>query len=226
MRVAPAVPAALAVLVAMAAPARAVEHDGQAWTNFMAYGTVTSDLALWFDVSLRWTDDFSRLGQALFRPGIGWKPNRNFMAIAGYVFSEVNPVDGPTLNEHRLFQQLDVTLHRWDTGVISTRARFEQRFFEGATQVQIRHRQKLYVRQEIPGTGGIEALGSYETFLILREADVGLGTGVEQGRAFVGAGIPLTKTVTLETGYQNQHVFRRDETFMSHGLWVMFAVRY
>lgn len=209
-----------------AAPALAADQEAQAWTNFMAYGAVKGELALWLDVSLRWTNDVSRLGQALFRPAIGWKPSSNFMAYAGYVFSEVNPIDGPTVNEHRPFQQMDVVLHRWNGGVLSTRSRFEQRFFENASDVQLRHRQKFLFRQEIPGTGGIEALTTYEIFLILKAADVGLPTGVEQGRVFLGAAIPITGKMKLETGYQNQHVFRREDTFMTHSLWTTLAVRF
>jgi hypothetical protein len=148
------------------------------------------------------------------------------MAYAGFVSSEVYPADAPAIGEKRPFQQMDVVLHRWEGGVLSTRSRVEQRFFENATTMQLRHRQKFLMRHEIPGTRGIEALTTYEIFLILKEADVGLPTGLEQGRVFLGVALPITDRMKLETGYQNQHVFRRDDTLMTHSLWTTLAVRF
>jgi hypothetical protein len=217
--------AGLATLLLVAAPAQAVEEDAQAWTNFLSYGRVHGDLAFWFDMSIRWTNDYSRLGQVLFRPAIGWKPSDRFMAYAGYTFTEINQPGIPAVKEHRAFQQADIGLYRWNTGRIATRTRLEQRFFEGASGMAFRYRQKFFIRQDIPGTR-LEALGTYEIFLTLKETDIGSRRGFEQGRVYAGVAIPINSRTKLETGYQNQWIPRAREDFMSHGWWITWAVRY
>ena len=96
-------PTALLLIVVLAAPAWAqVDHSAAVWTTLTPSARISSDLDVAVEVSSRYTDDVSRAGQLLMRPGVTWRASDRVAFAGGYVYSRNRPVGRAADDEHRI----------------------------------------------------------------------------------------------------------------------------
>lgn len=204
---------ALAALVLPAA-AQAADEDTNIWLAQTANVDLGKGAVLWLEAQERFTNDASRLGQFLVRPGIGYKLDKTTTVYLGYAYVMTDPVGPAKSHEHRIFQQLSFRLLGDGKGVTVTgRTRLEQRMFENQDGTGWRLRQQL--RLTAPLAGKVRAALWTEPFIGLNETTfqrdrLGLW------RNFAGVAIPIGKGFTLEPGYLNQYVVRSGPDRIDH----------
>ena len=207
----------LALTALLTAVPAAAEDDGQAWGMMLVQGPITGDLVFWAEVQTRFSDDASRLGQALVRPAIGVRLATDTTAHLGYAYVRTEPLGGRATDEHRVWQQLSFPILRDARGLyVWGRSRVEQRMLEGREDTGWRLRQFVRAQMPIRRGGALSGVIYTEGFYNANATDWGARTGVDQWRTFVGVSAPIAKGVVLEPGYLNQTVFRRGEDRMNH----------
>lgn len=204
---------ALAALVLPAA-AQAADEDTNIWLAQTANVDLGKGAVLWLEAQERFTNDASRLGQFLVRPGIGYKLDKTTTVYLGYAYVMTDPVGPAKSHEHRIFQQLSFRLLGDGKGVTVTgRTRLEQRMFENQDGTGWRLRQQL--RLTAPLAGKVRAALWTEPFIGLNETTF-QRDGLGLWRNFAGVAIPIGKGFTLEPGYLNQYVVRSGPDRIDH----------
>ena len=165
----------LSILAAAAiSPHGATADDTQLWTALFSDGPIsdTGDgrFLAWFDAHARYSEDVSRLGVSIIRPGLGYKVNDDLSLWAGYAWV-VSRADGrESLTEHRTWQQATYGVAKGPWGSLSGRTRIEQRFHEAGDETGYRVRQFLrWWNGEKP------VYGNFSTTLIAHQAVGGIG---------------------------------------------------
>lgn len=163
----------LAVTLAAWQPSKASagEEDTQFWLNAVATGKIGEDTTLTIDATQRWrADDDVGNDQQTIRVMLEQQ-----VASRARLGGGIMLFDTAGLTEIRTHQQAVFTLGR-----IEARTRLEQRFFDGADQMELRLRQRVTYNQPIAddwrATAGVEWLGIVQS----RNADE--GTSTEQWR--------------------------------------------
>lgn len=151
--------------------AHAQDEDVQFWLNAVATGEIADGTTLTVDATHRWrTQDEVGADQQTIRIMVDQQvADRTRLGGGVMVF------DTAGLTEVRLHQQATFSLGRFEA-----RTRLEERFFEGAEQMELRLRQRVQYNQPIAegwrGTTGIEWLG------IMQSRDRERGSSTEQWR--------------------------------------------
>lgn len=188
-------------------PAKA--DDLQLWTALFADGAVRDDsrLLLWFDGHARYSEDVSRLGVSILRPGVGWRVNDGLSVWAGYAYV-VSRADGrANVTDHRIWQQATYRVADGAWGRIAARTRLEQRFVSTGNDTGYRLRQFVRFSRPLAGTRWT-ATGWNETFIALNDTDFGARSGYDQNRTFAGLNYRLSDSLRLEGGYLFNHINR------------------
>lgn len=208
-----------------AGPAFAADEDVQAWGAANLVYDASSRIVLTLEGQSRWTEDASRIGQALVRPSVGYKLGKNTTASVGYALVHTDPVGPASSNEHRLWQQMSYRLAGDGKGVTVTgRTRLEQRWMEGSDDMGWRLRQQ--VRLTAPLSGKVRAVAWSEAFVSLDDTSWGQNSGLDRWRNSVGVSFPLSKAVTMEPGYINQWVVRPGVDRVHHIANVSLTARF
>ncbi len=204
----------LAALVA--APASATEEDFNVWGGQFIFVDLDDD-GDWYvrgEAQERFTNDADRLGQLLLRSFIGYRISDKVNFGGGYAYILTDPVGPVEVNEHRIYQELNVTLFSAENGVkITSRNRLEQRFFEESSATGWRYRNLIQLTAPISDKNNI---------VFYTEPFIGLNgvafnrEGVANWRNFAGVTVPVAKGVTFTPGYLNQRVFRDGEDRIDH----------
>ncbi len=206
--------AALAPAVA-AGPVYAADQDFQVWSANTATIDLDKRWVLWLEAQFRISDNASRLGQTLIRPGIGYRLDPNTTVTLGYAYVPTDPVGPRFLSEHRIWEQLAFRLAGNGKGITLTgRTRLEQRFVEGTGSMGWRLRQQ--VRLTAPITGKVKALVWTEPFIAFNDTRWGQRSGFDRLRTCAGLVLPLTKNINAEPGYINQWVNRSARDRIEH----------
>jgi hypothetical protein len=182
--------AALIGLCLFAYPAHA-DSDGQVWANALVQAPLNDNLLLWFDTSARFTDDATRLGQTLFRGGLGTRLNGHLAVHAGYVHVRTTPASGPRTVEHRGWQQALYPIIRGKRAQLVGRTRLEQRWLEGRDGMSLRARQLVRLNVPLGGKTAPRAIVWHEAFLTLADTGWSPDEGFDQHRSFVGIAVPM-----------------------------------
>jgi hypothetical protein len=195
--------------------AEAAEEDFQVWNAANLTFKMADRVSLTLEAQARWSDDAGRLGQALMRPSVGYAITPTTTASLGYAFFYNNPSDGSRTDEHRVWQQMSFQLAGDGQGLTVTgRSRLEQRWVEGRDDLGWRFRQQ--VRLTAPLSGKLRALAWSEAFLAFNDTSWGQRDGLDRWRNGVGVVIPLSPSVSIEPGYVNQWINRRDTDRVHH----------
>lgn len=201
-------PTLLAPALLFAMPAHA-EEDIQGWAAATATVPVDDKIVIWLEAQGRFSDDITRLGQLLIRPGVGYKVSRATTLFAGYAYVRTSPAGGAVTHEHRIWQQaVWRAVGDGKTVTLSGRSRLEQRFVQGTGDVGVRFRQLLRLTAPIDRQG-TQAVGWTEGFFGLNDTQAGQRTGFDRMRNFAGVSLPVNDQMRLEPGYMNEYVRRR-----------------
>lgn len=203
-----------AALLALAGPASAdVDQNFGGWlvvTNEGSFGVVSEKLSAfrwWFDTQMRFVDAADGLGQALFRPGLGFAFSEKGSIWLGYNYILNTPPGGSNFWQQQVWQQFS-----WSepSGNFSRfwRTRLEQQFIEGQDDVGVRLRQLF--RTSIPVRDGsrFSVVGWDEIFFSLRDTDWGANAGFSENRFFIGLGWRVDRGghAAMELGYMSQYI--------------------
>ncbi len=204
-------------LLGLTGPARAVDDDFQTWQQIIASTKLRDGVSGVLEVQPRLTDESSRLGQLLIRPSLALTLFDQTVLSLGYAYVRTSPEEGEITHEHRPWQQLAFPIASQD-GVFSLtgRTRFEQRFRDDGDDVGLRLRQQI--RLTVPLAQGWQGVAWSEGFFNFNDTDWGARSGLDRWRNFAGVRIPLQDNVSLEPGYLNQFVNRRNTDLVDHVL--------
>jgi hypothetical protein len=203
-------------LLALAAEARAQsDEDGGVWLGAFANGALPSSVnnersawRLWTDVQVRFGDDASRFSQGIIRPGIGFVLGRGWTIWAGYAYVRTEPpYAGVTANEQRIWEQASWA-RAIRTTALSSRTRLEQRFLSTGKETGWRLREMVKVSQRLGAASIWSAVVYDEYFVNVNSTDFGAAAGSDRNRLFIGPGVKVSKSASVEVGYLNQYTFR------------------
>lgn len=201
--------ALLAAALAIAAPAAAAD-DSQLWTG----GSVTVKLSdrwrLSEEVTARFSGDRNGLYEIESNTLLGYRVGKGVTLWAGYTHDPNYSGGDFTVMEHRAREQVTFdNFARLGSGKLNGRVRMEQRWREGLDGAGWRVRPWLKYTLPFRKSGKTALVLSTEPFLNLNRNSFQRSRGLDRVRSFIGISTPLTKNVTAEAGYLNQHVFVR-----------------
>lgn len=179
--------------------------DERVWFTFSLQGPIGADSSPWrltVESFFRSRDGVNELDSAAVRPILSYNIDKHSSVGGGYALGPMFPITGGTTIENRFFEQY-VWTQPLAGGSLSARTRFEQRFIEGNSGVD--HRFREYVRYTHPiHTGSKTYIAGYDELFVHMNDTTRSRSGVDQNRAFAGAGRALNAHVRVEMGYLNQ----------------------
>ena len=204
--------------------AEALVEDFQTWANVTGQGSfapVNPDLKKfrwWLEGQGRFGNDSSVVSQGIVRPGIGYSLNDKTSVWLGYAWV---PTGHPfalaqPFNEDRIWQQL-LWADNFSFGRITTRSRFEQRFFDhhAPGHHDVAHRFRQLIKLNVP-LRFLSPQWSYviqdELFINLTNTDRGISNGFDQNRFFTGLAYRINPVAVVEVGYMNLYFNRPHST--------------
>lgn len=188
------------------------------------------------DVQWRSSDEWKHTQTLLLRSGLNVHLNKHFTVTSGYAFIHNRRVLGDISGyapEHRLWEQL-LYNHKVKIVAISHRLRLEQRFIaktfiadeelkrDGSLYA---NRIRYFIRNVIPlqhqkaFSKGLFAALQNEVFVnIGNKANVN-GKYFDQNRLYLALGYRINPSFDLETGYLNQYINGRNNSFINNHVW-------
>jgi hypothetical protein len=203
-----ALSAAFVAIVATAVPASAAKSDSQLWTN----GHVTVKLAdrwrLSEELTARWSDNLDGLYDIESNTLIGYRLNQVVTVWGGYTHNPQYARGNSTAMEHRAREQVTFDgFAKLGSGTLNGRIRTEQRWRHNVHGTGWRLRP--YLKYSLPIAGKTALNLSTEPFFNLNSTPFQKKTGLDRIRNLVTVSTPLTRTLSGELGYMNQHGFVR-----------------
>jgi hypothetical protein len=193
-------------LLGLAAPAQAQVEDNEIWLTAGASVPLAEATKLGLEVTSRFSDDDGGLYEIEMSGLLIREVAKGVEIGVGYVRTPNYSRGTVTRMENRGRQQITAKFGKVAGGSLSGRFRIEERFRRGSDDMGVRLRP--YLKYSLPlGQGATALVVSHESFLNLDDTDWGQIGGYERMRNLVGISTPLTKGVTLETGYLNQYRF-------------------
>lgn len=189
------------------AKAQGLSHEPQWWQVATATGPVDGPWLYYLELQPRVGP---RDSQAILRSAFGYSPLKGLSLWVGYAWipqAEYGAEPLLQLNEGRLYQQLSYD-HSLGPLRLSDRLRLEQRFLAAAPSgVSWRIRNQVRGAWGLGSERRVSLILADELFFDLNTVPGGPQAGFDQNRAFLGVGLKLTDSFTLEVGYLN--VFNR-----------------
>ena len=201
--------AALILAAAIAGPAQA-RDDEQLWTTASATVKLADKWRLSQELTARFSDTRKGLYEIESNTLLGYRITDNVTLWAGYTHDPQYAGGDFTVLERRAREQVTIdNLAKIGRGKLSGRLRMEQRWRENIDGTGWRARP--YLKYSLPlREGGKTALVlSNETFFNLNTTSFQQTEGLDRMRNLIAISTPVTKTMTLEAGYLNQHGFVR-----------------
>lgn len=167
-------------------------EDTQFWLVGFARGKVGDDIYLTIDTSYRWRDPEFGADQQTFRVSVEKALEDDIRIGGGMSLFQTGGV-----SEYRPHQQF-----RYASNGLDLRTRFEQRWFDGADQVELRIRQRVqYTRGIAPR---VEVIGSSEWFGIVQSRRDNGRRGTEQIRNIIGVAYKVSDKLDITPSYMLQ----------------------
>lgn len=202
--------AALILVATVAGPARATD-DEQLWTTASATVKLADKWRLSQEVVARFSDTRKGLYEIESNTLLGYKVTDTVTLWAGYTHDPQYAAGDFTVMERRAREQITVdNFAKIGRGKLSGRLRMEQRWRENIDGTGWRARP--YVKFSLPLREGSKTalVISNETFINLNTTSFQRTEGLDRMRNLIAINTPLTKAISLEAGYLNQHGFVRD----------------
>jgi hypothetical protein len=186
-----------------------VVTDSRAWLNLQLYGDTGFDKFKWYlEVQPRWRDNVSNIDQRLIRPALIYEISKDTSIWFGYV--NVQGFNATSnLRENRLWQQFLTKFEPNENFSIKSQTRFEQRRFQGFSDVGYKIRHKFAIYMPFSKNSELSAMLYDEVHHNFNSTDYGASKGFEQNRFFIGLEWKPSKKFSVETGYLNQFFTNR-----------------
>lgn len=184
----------LAVTCAAWQPSTALANpeDTQFWVVGFARGKLDDDVFLTIDSSYRWRDPEFGADQQTIRVSVEKALDGDIRIGGGMSLFQTG-----SISEYRPHQQF-----RYARNGLDLRTRFEQRWFDGADQVELRIRQR--VQYSHPVAPRVDAFGSAEWFGIVQSRRDSGRRGTEQVRNIIGVSYAVSDRLEIAPSYMLQ----------------------
>jgi hypothetical protein len=201
---------AAALLPALFSTPALATHDSQLWTTQVVNVKLGEKWRFQEELVERFSDTRNGLYEIESNSLLGYRLSKAITVWGGYTHDPQYSEGHFTVMEHRAREQVtfdNVTL--LGPGKLSFRMRTEQRWRENAAGAGWRARP--YVKYSIPFSKGSKTalVLSSETFVNLNTTAFQKQDGVDRMRNLIAVNTPLSKRITAEVGYLNQHGFVR-----------------
>jgi hypothetical protein len=196
-----------AMLVAgLAASPASAKSDSQLWTNLNVNVKLGDRWRLSEEGTVRFSDNRNGLYELEVNSLLGYRLNKVVTLWAGYTHNPQYASGDFTVMEHRAREQVTFDgFAKLGTGKFNGRIRLEQRWREHVDGTGWRVRP--YLKYSVPIAGKTALNLSSEPFFNLNTTPFQGRTGLDRVRNLVTVSTPLTKSLSGEVGYLNQHGF-------------------
>jgi Protein of unknown function (DUF2490) len=200
--------ALLACTVLAATPAFAAASDSQVWTNGALNVKLGDRWRLQEEMTARFSDKRNGLYEVESNTLLGYRLNKVVTVWGGYTHDPQYSGGDFTVMEHRAREQVTFDgFAMLGKGKLNARVRMEQRWRNGINGTGWRVRP--YLKYSLPIAGKTALNLSSEPFFNLNTTAFQRQSGLDRVRNLVTISTPLTKSLSGEAGYMNQHGFVR-----------------
>jgi hypothetical protein len=197
----------LTALAALCTPAAAwAATDEQVWATTVVNVKLAEHWRVQQEIVARFSDNRKGLYEIESNTLLGYRLNKVVTVWAGYTHDPQYSGGDFTRMEHRAREQVTFdNFTKVGPGKLSARLRFEQRWREGLDGTGWRLRP--YAKYSLPLKGKVALNLSTEPFFDLNTTSFQTKSGLDRVRNLITISAPLSKTLTGEAGYMNQHGF-------------------
>ncbi len=197
----------LALFAAVAVPtASSATNDDQVWTTTSATVKLDDHWRVQEEITGRWSDNKNGLYEIESNTLLGYRLNKVVTLWAGYTHDPQYSAGNFTRMEHRAREQVTFdSFTKIGRGKLSGRLRLEQRWRDGLSGTGWRLRP--YLKYSLPLAGKTSLNLSSEPFINFNTTRFQTKSGLDRVRNLVTVSTPLSKKVSVEAGYMNQHLF-------------------
>ena len=197
-----------AAAAALPPTAAAASSDAQIWGNASINLKLDDKWRLSEELTTRSSDHRGGLYEIESNTLVGYRLSKVTTVWAGYTHDPQYSAGHFTVMEHRAREQVTFdNILQLGRGKFSARMRLEQRWREGVDGTGWRLRP--YVKYALPIHGKTALNLSSEPFFNLNTTSFQRTSGLDRVRNLVSISTPLSKRLTGEAGYMNQHGFVR-----------------
>lgn len=200
-----------AAAAALFIPASAVFgaiSDSQLWSVTSATVKLSDRWRVQEELTMRFSDNRGGLYEIESNTLLGYRLNKVVTLWAGYTHDPQYAGGRFTIMEHRAREQVTFdNFAQIGPGKLSARIRTEQRWRNGFYGTGWRLRP--YVKYSLPIAGKVALNFSSEPFIDLNTTGFQKKPGLDRVRNLVTISTPLSKRLTGDAGYMNQHGFVR-----------------
>jgi len=180
--------------------------DSQLWTTESATLALSDHWRLQEELTERFSDNKNGLYEIESNTLLGYRMNKVVTLWAGYTHDPQYSAGDFTRMEHRAREQVTFdNFANLGPGKLSARIRIEQRWREGLEGTGWRLRP--YLKYSLPISGKLALNLSSEPFIDLNTTSFQSKRGLDRVRNLVTISAPLSKSLSAEAGYMNQHLF-------------------
>jgi uncharacterized protein DUF2490 len=198
----------LGAVLGMASPAFAATSDSQIWTNGIVNVKLSDRWRLSEELTMRVSDMRNGLYELESNTLLGYRVNKIVTVWAGYTHNPQYSAGDFTVMEQRAREQVTFDgFAQLGKGKLFGRVRFEQRWRHNVDGTGWRVRP--YLKYSLPIAGKTALNLSAEPFFNLNSTGFQRHPGLDRVRSLVTVSTPLTRNVSVEAGYLNQHGFVR-----------------
>jgi hypothetical protein len=189
------------------APAVA-QSDKQVWGNASLTVKLGDRWRISQELTTRFSDNRNGLYEVESNTLLGYRINKVVTVWAGYTHDPQYAAGDFTMMEHRAREQVTFdNFARIGPGKLTGRIRLEQRWRKGIDGIGWRVRP--YIKFSVPLKSKAALNLSSEAFFNLNKTAFQRADGLDRMRNLVTISTPLSKVLTGEAGYMNQHGFVR-----------------
>lgn len=183
--------------------------DSQLWANANVTVKLSDHWRLSEEGTVRFSDNRNGLYELESNTLLGYRFNKVVTFWAGYTHNPQYSGGDFTVMEHRAREQVTFdNFTKLGPGKLSARIRAEQRWREGIDGTGWRLRP--YAKYSIPVAKNLNLNLSSEPFINLNTTTFQKKSGLDRVRNLITLSTPITKKLTGEAGYMNQHGFVHD----------------
>jgi hypothetical protein len=199
---------AVAGAAASTSTAGAASSDAQVWGTAGVNVTLTGKWRLSEELTTRFSDHRDGLYEIESNTLVGYRLSKVTTLWAGYTHDPQYSAGHFTVMERRAREQATFdNVLKLGPGKLSARMRLEHRWREGVDGTGWRLRP--YVKYALPIRGKTALNLSSEPFINLNTTSFQRTNGQDRVRNLVSVSTPITRRLTGEAGYMNQHGFVR-----------------
>jgi len=146
----------------------------------------------------------SRFTENLLFSQVGYNFNEHASLWIGYAHDWINPLDKPSAQENRAYQDFVWKQSVGDFTFLS-RTRMDERFLVGTNDAGYRPRQLLMVKYPMPFMDGLSAYVGDEILFYVNKNVFGK-QGFSENRIFSGLSYQITHKIGVDLGYMGQYI--------------------